>query len=75
MDRIVNIDDALCVAICRKDIMRILTAPFRAIWAIITKIGRISLWLLFLPLGLWRSIRHGRKKNNARLLAQMKKAG
>jgi len=55
--------------------MRILTAPFRAVWAIITKIGRISLWLLFLPLGLWRSIRHGRKKNNARLLAQMKKAG
>jgi len=71
----INIDDAPDVATYRKDTMRILTAPFRAFWAIITKLGRISLWLLFLPLGLWRSIRHGRKKNNARLLAQMKKTG
>jgi hypothetical protein len=25
-------------------------------------LGRTTLWFVFLPLGLWRSIRHGRKK-------------
>lgn len=36
-------------------------------------LGRVSLWVLFLPLGLWRSVRHGRKqseKRQARLLAE-----
>lgn len=46
--------------------MRILTAPFRALWALVTKIGRITLWVAFWPLGLWRSIRHGQKKAEAR---------
>jgi hypothetical protein len=36
-------------------------------------LGRVSLWVLFLPLGLWRSVRHGRKKSEertAKLLAK-----
>jgi hypothetical protein len=31
-------------------------------------LGRVFLWLVFLPLGLWRSIRHGRKKSEERIL-------
>lgn len=31
-------------------------------------LGRVFLWLLFLPLGLWRSIRHGRKKSEQRII-------
>lgn len=41
--------------------MRILLAPF-------TWLGRVVLWLLFWPLGLWRSIRHGRKRDQAQLV-------
>lgn len=29
--------------------------------------GRVTLWLLFWPLGLWRSIRHHQHKQEARL--------
>jgi hypothetical protein len=46
--------------------MRTLMAPI--FW-----LGRVTLWLVFLPLGLWRSIRHGRKqseKRQARLIAE-----
>jgi hypothetical protein len=39
--------------------MRFFTAPL--FW-----LGRVSLWLLFLPLGLWRSIRHGKKQSERR---------
>ncbi len=28
----------------------------------ITWLGRTVLWFVFLPLGLWRSLRHGRRK-------------
>lgn len=28
--------------------------------------GRVTLWVVFLPLGLWRSIRHGRKQSEKR---------
>jgi hypothetical protein len=39
--------------------MRFFTAPL--FW-----FGRVSLWLLFFPLGLWRSIRHGKKQSERR---------
>jgi hypothetical protein len=29
-------------------------------------LGRVSLWLLFLPVGLWRSVRHSRKNREGR---------
>jgi hypothetical protein len=29
-------------------------------------LGRVSLWVLFFPLGLWRSVRHGRKTSEAK---------
>lgn len=46
--------------------MRLLMAPI--FWA-----GRVLLWIVFLPVGLWRSIRHGRKQSErrtAKLLAK-----
>jgi hypothetical protein len=35
-------------------------------WGPTKWLGRVSLWLLFFPLGLWRSIAHGRKGREAR---------
>ena len=32
-------------------------------------IGRVTLWFVFLPVGLWRSIRHGRKSTERKVLA------
>lgn len=46
--------------------MRLITAPI--FW-----LGRVALWVLFLPLGIWRSVVHGRKKSErrqAKLLAE-----
>jgi len=31
-------------------------------------LGRVTLWFVFLPLGLWRSIKHGRDKRQAEVL-------
>ncbi len=31
-----------------------------------TWIGRVTLWVFFLPLGIWRSIVHSRKKSEKR---------
>jgi hypothetical protein len=36
-------------------------------------LGRVSLWVLFLPLGLWRSVRHGRRKSEKRIIEAMRK--
>jgi len=50
--------------------MRFITGPI--FW-----LGRVSLWLVFFPLGLWRSIRHGRKqseKRQAKLIADAMKS-
>lgn len=33
-----------------------------------TRIGRITLWLVFWPLGLWRSIVHSQRKHDRRRL-------
>lgn len=38
----------------------------RTVMAPIFWLGRVSLWVLFLPLGLWRSVRHGRKQSEVR---------
>ena len=31
-------------------------------------LGRVLLWVVFLPLGLWRSIKHGKDKRQAEVL-------
>jgi hypothetical protein len=33
----------------------------------VTFLGRMLLWLWMWPLGLWRSLRHGRKKDTKKL--------
>lgn len=35
-------------------------------WAPACWVGRVFLWLVFWPAGLWRSIRHGRKADARR---------
>ncbi len=46
--------------------MRTLMAPF-------TWLGRVALWLLFFPLGWWRSVRHGRKKSERAVIKEVRK--
>lgn len=36
-------------------------------------LGRVSLWLVFFPLGMWRSIRHGRKKSERRIIEEIQR--
>lgn len=38
---------------------------------VFTWFGRVLLWVVFLPIGLWRSIRHGRRKETERLIRQI----
>jgi hypothetical protein len=33
----------------------------------VKRLGRIFLWLVFFPAGIWRSIRHGQAKDRKRL--------
>lgn len=47
--------------------MRWLIAPF-------TWLGRVTLWFLLLPVGIWRSIHHGRKKTERKIMAEVQKA-
>lgn len=35
-------------------------------------LGRVTLWFVFLPLGLWRSIRHGKNKRQVEALRAIK---
>lgn len=35
-------------------------------WLPLAKLGRVLLWMLFWPAGLWRSMRHGRKTRESR---------
>lgn len=37
-------------------------------------IGRMLLWLILFPIGIWRSIRHGNKKTEKRIIDAMEKA-
>ena len=41
-----------------------ISAPF-------TWFGRVCLWLVFWPVGLWRSIHHGRKASERRMAKQL----
>lgn len=35
-------------------------------------IGRVALWLLFWPLGLWRSIKHSQRKRDDRIIDELR---
>lgn len=38
-----------------------------------TWIGRVLLWIFLLPIGIWRSLVHHRKKGQKRAVAEMRK--
>lgn len=46
--------------------MRTLLAP--VFW-----LGRIALWVFLFPVGVWRSLRHHRKKGTRKAVAQMRR--
>jgi hypothetical protein len=46
--------------------VRLLTAPL--FW-----IGRVTLWVLILPVGIWRSLRHHRKKGQRKAVEQIRR--
>jgi hypothetical protein len=37
-------------------------------WNPLKWLGRVCLWLVLWPIGLWRSLRHGRKKSEQRII-------
>jgi hypothetical protein len=45
----------------------------RTIIAPIFWLGRVLLWIVFLPIGIWRSLRHHRKKSERRTVKQVEK--
>lgn len=45
--------------------MRILIAPF-------TWLGRVFLWVFLFPIGVWRSLRHHRRKAENRAVKRMR---
>lgn len=53
--------------------MNLLTWPVRKTWGGITRMGRILLWIVFWPVGLWRSIVHSQRKRDKRLAAEMRR--
>jgi hypothetical protein len=50
-----------------------MVALAKPLWVVLKKVGRIVLWIVLLPVGLWRSIVHGRKKRDRRLLERLRK--
>jgi hypothetical protein len=36
-------------------------------------LGRMTLWVLFFPLGIWRSLRHHRKKGVKQMRRELKR--
>jgi hypothetical protein len=42
-------------------------------WNITKWLGRVALWLVFWPVGLWRSIRHGQAKRDARIVEELRR--
>jgi hypothetical protein len=38
----------------------------------VKRTGRVSLWLMLPPVGLWRSVRHGRRKSEDRLASKIR---
>ena len=43
-------------------------------WVALKFTGRILLWILFWPIGMWRSITHHGDKRNDKMIAAMTKA-
>lgn len=41
------------------------------VWSFVKWLGRVLLWVVFWPAGLWRSIRHGSRKRDARNVEQL----
>lgn len=39
----------------------------------VKRAGRVGLWVMFPPLGLWRSVRHGQRKRDERLAQLIEK--
>lgn len=37
--------------------------------------GRVTLWLVLWPVGLWRSMRHGRRKSEKRIESMIRERG
>lgn len=47
--------------------MRLIFAPF--LW-----FGRVLLWFVLLPVGIWRSTHHGRRKSERRIITELSKS-
>lgn len=45
----------------------------RTILAPVFWLGRVTLWILVFPIGIWRSLRHHRKKGQRNAVKQMRK--
>lgn len=45
----------------------------RTIMAPILWVGRVLLWVFLLPIGIWRSLRHHRKKGTRKAVEQMRR--
>jgi hypothetical protein len=45
----------------------------RTLFAPLTWLGRVTLWVVFFPLGIWRSLRHGARKDQRKLLKEIRK--
>ena len=46
----------------------------RLIFAPVLWLGRVLLWFILLPVGIWRSIHHGRRKSERRIIAELNKS-
>lgn len=46
----------------------------RTLFAPVFWIGRVLLWIGFFPLGIWRSMRHHRKKSERRMADLIEKS-
>jgi hypothetical protein len=44
------------------------------IWDFTKWVGRVTLWLLFWPIGLWRSIHHSHTKRDKRIIEELKRS-
>jgi len=46
----------------------------RLIFAPVLWLGRVLLWFILLPVGIWRSVHHGRRKSERRIIAELSKS-
>lgn len=42
------------------------------VWNFVKWFGRVLLWIFLFPIGVWRSLRHGRRKTEKRILEAMR---